>query len=105
MAAKLPNDTHGNARLRTLLDVDDHAGITDKRRRALAFARDITNARTDGMPEEVVRRVWSPQIVEITNAIAKARRSKIAHAQQEAEAAKARLRRLAAQRRAAQPAR
>lgn len=105
IAAKLPNDTHGNARLRTLLDVDDHAGITDKRRRALAFARDITNARTDGMPEEVVRRVWSPQIVEITNAIAKARRSKIAHAQQEAEAAKARLRRLAAQRRAAQPAR
>lgn len=105
IAAKLPNDTHGNARLRTLLDVDDHAGITDKRRRALAFARDITNARTDGMPEEVVRRVWSPQIVEITNAIAKARRSKIAHAQQEAEAAKARLRDLAAQRRAAQPAR
>lgn len=105
MTAKLPNDTHGNARLRTLLDFDDHTGITDKRLRALAFARDITNARTDGMPEEVVRRVWSPQIVEMTDAIAKARREKIAHAYQEAEAAKARLRRLAAQRRAAQPAR
>lgn len=101
IAAKLPNDERGNAKLRRLLDFDDHAGITDKRQRALAFTRDITNARTDGMPEEVVRRVWSPQIVEMTNIVAKARREKIAHAYQEAEAAKARLRILAAQRRAA----
>lgn len=105
IAAKLPNDKQGNARLRTMLDFDPYDGITDKRARAMAFARDITNARTEGVPEEVIRRAWGPQIVEMTDAIAKARRSKIAHAQQEAEAAKARLRRLAVQRRAAQATR
>ena len=102
IAAKLPNDKQGNAKLRSLLDVDPHNDIADKRRRALAFARDITNARTGGVPEEVIRRVWGPQIVEMTNAIAKARRDRIASAKGEAEAAKARLRALAAQRSAAQ---
>ena len=102
IAAKLPNDKQGNAKLRSLLDVDPHNDIADKRRRALAFARDITNARTEGVPEEVIRRVWGPQIVEMTNAIAKARRDRIASAKGEAEAAKARLRALAAQRSAAQ---
>lgn len=105
IAAKLPNDKQGNSKLRTMLDFDPHDGIADKRQRAMAFARDITNARTEGVPEEVIRRVWGPQIVEMTNAIAKARREKTAHAYQEAEAAKARLRALAAQRRAAQSTR
>ena len=71
----------------------------------MAFARDITNARTEGVPEEVIRRVWGSEIVEMTNAIAKARRDRIARAKDENEAAKARLAALAAQRRAAQPAR
>lgn len=102
VAKKLPDDDEGNTKLRSFLGVDPHDDIADKRRRAMAVARDITNARTEGVPEEVVRRVWGPQIVEMTNAIAKARRDKIASAKGEAEAAKARLRALAAQRKAAQ---
>lgn len=109
MAAALADDDKGNAELRRLLDINLHDGIKDRKARAVAFARDIADARTEGIPEDVIRRAWGPQLVKktnaIANAIAKARREKIAHAYQEAEAAKARLRRLAAQRRAAQPAR
>ena len=105
IAAKLPNDERGNAGLRRLLDFDDHAGITDERARALAVARDITNARTEGVPEGVIRRAWGPKLIKMTDAIAKARDVRIARAKDEAAAAKARLRTLAAQRRAAQAAR
>lgn len=104
VAAKLPDDDEGNPKLRSFLGADPHDDIADKRR-AMAFARDITNARTEGVPEEVIRRVWGLEIVEMTNAIAKARDVRIARAKDENEAAKARLRTLAAQRRAAQPAR
>lgn len=104
VAAKLPDDDEGNPKLRSFLGADPHDDIADKRR-AMAFARDITNARTEGVPEEVIRRVWGSEIVEMTNAIAKARRDRIARAKDENEAAKARLAALAAQRRAAQPAR
>lgn len=105
VAKALPDNDEGNAELQRLLDVDSHDGITDKRARALAIARDITNARTEGVPEDVIRRAWGPQLVEMTNAIAKARRDKIARAKNEAAAAQARLRALAAQRRAAQSTR
>lgn len=104
VAAKLPDDDEGNPKLRSFLGADPHDDIADKRR-AMAFARDITNARTEGVPEEVIRRVWGSEIVEMTNAIAKARDVRIARAKDEAAAAQARLRALAAQRRAAQPAR
>lgn len=102
IAATKPDDDKGNAELRRLLAVDPHDGIKNKKARAMAIARDITNARAEGIPEDVIRRAWGPQFVKMTDAIAKARRSKIAHAQQEAEAAKARLQALAAKRRAAQ---
>lgn len=101
VAAKLPDDDEGNPKLCSFLGADPHDDIADKRR-AMAFARDITNARTEGVPEEVIRRVWGSQIVEMTNAIAKARDVRIARAKDEAAAAQARLRALAAQRRAAQ---
>ena len=105
IAAKLPNDDKGNAKLRSLLDVDPHNDIADKRRRALAVARDITDARAVRVPEDVIRRLWGPQLIEITNTLIKARRAQIARAKDENEAAKARLRALAAQRRTAQAAR
>lgn len=105
VAAKLPDDDEGNPKLRSFLGADPHDDIADPRRRAMAFARDITNARTEGVPEKVIRRVWGSQIVEMTSAIAEARRDRIARAKNEAAAAQARLRDLAAQRRAAQPAR
>lgn len=105
VAAKLPDDDEGNPKLRSFLGADPHDDIADPRRRAMAFARDITNARTEGVPEKVIRRVWGSEIVEMTSAIAEARRDRIARAKNEAAAAQARLRDLAAQRRAAQPAR
>lgn len=105
VAEALPDDDKGNAELRRLLAVDSHDDIADKRRRALAVAQDITNARTEGVPEGVIRRLWGPQLIEMTSAISKARRDKIARAKNEAAAAQARLRALAAQRRAAQSAR
>lgn len=105
IAAKLPDDDAGNEELRRLLDVDPHDGIKDKKARALAVARDITSARTENVPEDVIRRAWGPKLIEMTNAIAKARDVRIARAKDEAAAAKARLRTLAAQRRAAQAAR
>lgn len=105
IAKKLPDNAAGNAELRSLLGVDPHDDIADKRRRAMAVARDITNARTEGMPEKVIRRIWGPQLIEMTNTLIKARRAQIARAKDEAAAAKARLRDLAAQRRAAQSAR
>lgn len=105
IAAALAKDSNGDAKLRSLLDYDPHDGITDKRARAAAFARDIADARTEGVPEDVIRRVWSPELIELTDAIAKARHERIARAKDEAEAAKARLHALAAQRKAAQPTR
>lgn len=105
IAKALPNDAAGNEELRRLLDINSHDGITDKKARALAIAQDITNARTEGIPEDVIRRAWGPKLIELTNAIAKARHAKIARLKKEERAAQARLRDLAAQRRAAQSAR
>lgn len=105
VAAKLPDDDEGNPKLRSFLGVDPHDDIADKRQRAMAVVRDITSARTEGVPEDVIRRAWGPQLVKKTNAVVKARHAQIARAKDENEAAKARLRTLAAQRRAAQPAR
>lgn len=105
VAAKLPDDDEGNPKLRSFLGADPHDDIADERQRALAVARDITNARTEGVPEDVIRRAWGSKLIEMTNAIAKARDVRIARAKDEAAAAKARLRTLAAQRRAAQAAR
>lgn len=105
IAKALPDDAAGDAMLRRLLDIDRHEGIENKRARAAAFARDITEARAEGVPEDVVRRVWGKSLIEMTNTIVKARRDRIARAKDENEAAQARLRALAAQRRAAQPAR
>lgn len=102
VAKALPDDEENNARLRSFLGVDPHDDIADKRRRAMAVARDIMNARTEGVPEGVIRRLWGPQLIEMTNTLIKARRDKIASAKDEATAAKARLHALAAQRRAAQ---
>lgn len=104
IAAKLPDDDAGNSKLRRLLDINPRDGITDKRARA-AIAKDITNARAEGVPEGVIRRLWGPQLIEMTDTLIKARRDRIARAKDENEAAKARLRALTAQRRAAQPAR
>lgn len=105
IAEALPDDEENNAKLRALLGIDPRNGIQDRRARAVAIAKDITEARTEGLPEKVVRRVWGSQLIELTDAIAKARRDKIARAKNEAAAAQARLHALAAQRRAAQPAR
>lgn len=105
IAKALPDDEENNTKLRDLLGIDPHDGITDKRARALAVAQDITNARTEGVPEDVIRRAWGSQLVEMTNTLIKARRAQSARAKDEAAAAKARLRAFAAQRRAAQSAR
>lgn len=105
IAKALPDDAAGDAKLCRLLDIDLHENITDERARALAIARDITNARAEGVPEEVIRRLWESQWVKLTNAIAQRRSARSARLKAENEAAKARLRTLAAQRRAAQPAR
>lgn len=101
IAETFPDDAKGNAKLRYLLDIDLHENIKDKRARAAAFARDITNARTEGVPEDVIRRAWGPKLINMTDVIVKAHRAQIARAKDENEAAKARLRALAAQRRAA----
>lgn len=105
VAEALPDDDKGNEELRRLLDVDLHDGIKDKKAHAVALARDIADARTEGLPEKVVRRVWGSSRVEMADAIAKARDVRIARAKAENEAAKARLHALAAQRKAAQPTR
>lgn len=102
IAKKLPDDDAGNAKLRRLLDFDPHDGITDKRARAAAIVRDITEARTENVPEDVISRIWEPKLIEMTDAIAKARDVRIARAKDEAAAAKARLHALAVKRRAAQ---
>lgn len=102
VAKALPDDDKGNEELRRLLDVPSHEGIKDKKARAMAIAKDITDARAEGVPEGVIRRLWGPQLIEMTNTLIKARRAQIARAKDEAAAAKARLRDLAAQRRAAQ---
>ena len=105
IAEAFPDDAEGNAKLRRLLDINPRDGITDKRARAAAIAKDITNARAEGVPEGVIRRLWGPQLIEMTDTLIKARDVRIARAKDEAAAAKARLRTLAAQRRAAQAAR
>lgn len=105
LAATLPDDADGNAKLRRLLDIDRHEGVTDKRARAMAIAEDITAARAEGVPEDVICRLWKSQWVELTDAIAQRRSARSARLKAENEAAKARLHTLAAQRRAAQPAR
>lgn len=105
IAAKLPDDAAGDAKLCRLLDIDLHENITDERARAMAIARDITAARAEGVPEDVICRLWESQWVKLTDAIAQRRSARSARLKAENEAAKARLRTLAAQRRAAQPAR
>lgn len=101
VAAKLPDDDEGNPKLRSFLGVDPHDDIADKRRRAMAVVRDITNARAEGVPEDVICRLWKSQWVELTDAIAQRRSARSARLKAENEAAKARLHTLAAQRRAA----
>lgn len=105
IAKALPDDAAGDAKLCRLLDIDLHENITDERARAIAITRDITAARAEGVPEDVICRLWESQWVKLTNAIAQRRSARSARLKAENEAAKARLRTLAAQRRAAQPAR
>lgn len=105
LAATLPDDADGNAKLRRLLDIDRHEDVTDKRARAAAFARDITKARAEGVPETVVRRAWGDSLADAANTFAKGLAARRARVKAEAEAANARARALAAQRRAVQPAR
>lgn len=105
IAKAQPDDAEGNAKLRDLLGIDQHKGVTDERARALAIARDITEARAEGVPEGVIRRLWKIQWVELTDAIAQRRSARSARLKAENEAAKARLHALAAQRKAAQPTR
>lgn len=105
IAKALPDDAAGDAKLCRLLDIDLHENITDERARAMAIARDITAARAEGVPEDVICRLWESQWVKLTDAIAQRRSARSARLKAENEAAKARLRTLAAQRRAAQPAR
>lgn len=105
IAKALPDDAAGDAKLCRLLDIDLHENITDERARATAIVRDITAARAEGVPEDVICRLWESQWVKLTNAIAQRRSARSARLKAENEAAKARLRTLAAQRRAAQPAR
>lgn len=105
IAKALPDDAAGDAKLCRLLDIDLHENITDERARGIAIARDITAARAEGVPEDVICRLWESQWVKLTNAIAQRRSARSARLKAENEAAKARLRTLAAQRRAAQPAR
>lgn len=101
IAEALPDDEENNAKLRALLGIDPRNGIQDKRAQAVAIAKDITEARTEGLPEKVVRRVWGSQLIELTDAIVKARDLRIARAKDEAAAAQRRLHALATQRRAA----
>ena len=105
IAKALPDDAAGDAKLCRLLDIDLHENITDERARVIAIARDITAARAEGVPEDVICRLWESQWVKLTDAIAQRRSARSARLKAENEAAKARLRTLAAQRRAAQPAR
>lgn len=105
IAEALPDDAAGDAKLCRLLDIDLHENITDERARATAITRDITAARAEGVPEDVICRLWESQWVKLTDAIAQRRSARSARLKAENEAAKARLRTLAAQRRAAQPAR
>lgn len=105
IAKALPDDAAGDAKLCRLLDIDLHENITDERAREMAIARDITAARAEGVPEDVICRLWESQWVKLTDAIAQRRSARSARLKAENEAAKARLRTLAAQRRAAQPAR
>lgn len=102
IAKALPDDEENNVKLRDLLGIDQHKGITDKRARALAIARDITEARTEGVPEDVICRLWKIRWVKLTDAIAQRRSARSARLKAENEAAQARLRALAAQRRAVQ---
>lgn len=109
IAKALPDDAAGDAKLRRLLDIDLHENIIDKRARDAVIARDITKARAEGMPEAVIHRLWKTQSIEKANAFAKGLAARRARVKAEAEAANARARalaaQLAAQRRAAQPAR
>lgn len=101
IAETFPDDAKGNAKLRYLLDIDLHENIKDKRARAAAFARDITKARAEGVPETVVRRAWGDSLADAANTFAKGLAARRARVKAEAEAANARARALAAQRRAA----
>lgn len=105
LAATLPDNDENNEKLRRFLDIDRHEGIENKRARAAAFARDITEARAEGMPESIVHRVWGDSLADAANTFAKGLAARRARVKAEAEAANARARALAAQRRAAQPAR
>lgn len=109
LAKRLPNNEENNAKLRDFLGIDLHEGIKGKQARDAVIARDITKARAEGMPEAVIRRLWKPQSIEKANTFAKGLAARRARVKAEAEAANARARalaaQLAAQRRAAQPAR
>lgn len=105
IAKTLPDNDENNEKLRRFLDIDRHEGIENKRARAAAIAKDITNARAEGMPESIVHRVWGDSLADAANTFAKGLAARRARVKAEAEAANARARALAAQRRAAQPAR
>lgn len=91
LAKRLPDDADGNAKLRRLLDFDPHDGITDKRARAAAFAHDITDARAEGVPEDVVRRVWGPSLAEAANKAAQRKVAQVARVKAMNTAIQARL--------------
>ncbi|KLN81657.1 hypothetical protein [Bifidobacterium bifidum] len=105
IAKTLPDNDENNAKLRDFFGIDLHEGIKDEQARDAVIARDITKARAEGMPEAVIRRLWKPQSIEKANTFAKGLAARRARAKAEAAAAQRRLHDLAAQRRAAQPAR
>ncbi|MFR0569378.1 hypothetical protein ACLUXI_02045 [Bifidobacterium apri] len=105
IAKRLPNNEENNTKLRDFLGIDLRDEIKDEQARDAVIARDITKARAEGMPEAVIRRLWKPQSIEKANTFAKGLAARRARAKTAAAAAQRRLHELAAQRRAAQPAR
>lgn len=105
LAKRLDDNEENNAKLRDFLGIDLRDEIKDEQARDAVIARDITKARAEGMPEAVIRRLWKPQSIEKANTFAKGLAARRARAKAEAAAAQRRLHELAAQRRAAQPAR
>lgn len=105
LAKRLDDNEENSAKLRDFFGIELRDEIKDEQARDAVIARDITKARAEGMPEAVIRRLWKPQSIEKANTFAKGLAARRARAKAEAAAAQRRLHDLAAQRRAAQPAR
>ncbi|WP_270548849.1 hypothetical protein [Bifidobacterium bifidum] len=101
IAKALPDDEENNIKLRDLLGIDPHDGITDMRARAMAIAKDITDARAEGVPEGVIRRLWGDSLAEAANKAAERKIAQVARVKAMNAAIQRRLHDRAAQRKAA----